>query len=435
MGDYDNDSDLDILLTGIVSDAPEELVAKVYANTDGVFADIGADLAGVYRSSAAGGDYDNDGDLDILLAGVVDYVTRESVAKVYANTEGVFVDIGAGLTGVFDSALAWGDYDSDGDLDILLAGVVDYVTEESVAKVYANINGTFSDIEAGLAGIAEGSATWGDYDSDGDLDILLAGISENGTGDSVAKVYANTDGTFSEIGTGITGVHSSTSTWGDYDNDGDLDILLTGYAFESFWPVARVYANTDGTFTDIRAGLFEVQNPVATWADFDNDGDLDILLSGEALGEGYPVTRVYENLTPTPNTLPTAPGNLATTSSMGTTTFEWDAATDAETPSLGLSYNVRIGTTPGGNQIASAMADGTNGYRRVVGLGNAQQRTSWTLTLPPGIYYWSAQAIDGNWAGSAFAAEQVIDAAAAVTEDALPKAYALRGLRRTHSTR
>ncbi len=78
--------------------------------------------------------------------------------------------------------------------------------------------------------------------------------------------------------------------WGDYDNDGDLDILLTG----SFGgPVARVYRNTGGAFVDIGAGLTGVQNGSVAWGDYDNDGDLDILLTG--LRAGGPVAKVYRN--------------------------------------------------------------------------------------------------------------------------------------------
>ena len=81
----------------------------------------------------AWGDYDNDGDLDILLAGYNNSVVPISI--VYRNDGGgVFTDIGAALTGVFwGSVTAWGDYDNDGRLDILLAGYDGY---NFVTKVY-----------------------------------------------------------------------------------------------------------------------------------------------------------------------------------------------------------------------------------------------------------------------------------------------------------
>jgi hypothetical protein len=67
-----------------------------------------------------------------------------------------------------------------------------------------------------------------------------------------------------------------------------------------------------------------------------------------------------------------------------------------------------VGTTPGGNDIVSPMANLSTGYRRVPGfLGNVNQNTSWEMTLPaPGTYYWSVQAVDGGSAGSVFAVEE-----------------------------
>ncbi|KPA09735.1 hypothetical protein MHK_010062, partial [Candidatus Magnetomorum sp. HK-1] len=219
-GDYDNDGDLDILLTG---DTGSSKIAKVYRNTGGMFSeDTGLSLTGVIDSSVAFGDYDNDGDLDILITG---FPGSSYIAKIYRNTGGMFSeDTGINLTGVRDSSVAFGDYDNDGDLDILLTGYSDSVR---IAKVYRNTGGLFSeDTGINFTGVSVSSVAFGDYDNDGDLDILLTGD----TGSSkIAKVYRNTGGSFSEdTDINLTGVSYSSVAFGDYDNDGDLDILLTG---------------------------------------------------------------------------------------------------------------------------------------------------------------------------------------------------------------
>ncbi len=281
-GDYDRDGDLDILLTGYDGSAR---IARVYRNDGGVFTDIGAGLPGVYNSSAAWGDYDNDGDLDILLTG---WAGSAPIARVYRNDGGVFTDIGAGLHGVYNSSAAWGDYDNDGDLDILLAGDTG---SGYIARVYRNNGGVFTDIAANLPGVHSGSAAWGDYDGDGDMDILLTGYDGSGY-IYIARVYRNNgDGTFTDIGAGLPGVYRSSVAWGDYDGDGDLDILLTGDTGSG--PIARVYRNDGGTFTDIGAGLPGVYVGSAAWGDYDNDGDLDILLTG--YDGSARITRVYRN--------------------------------------------------------------------------------------------------------------------------------------------
>jgi predicted nucleotidyltransferase len=293
-GDYDNDGDLDILLTGTIP-WPTTYVSKVYRNVGGgVFTESSAVLTGVYHSSVDWGDYDNDGDLDILLTGSIPGSPYE-VSQVYRNDGGgVFADVGASLDSVHNSSAAWGDYDNDGDLDILLAG---RDGGPIVSQVYRNDGGgSFTDIGAGLYGVEYGSAAWGDYDNDGDLDILLTG--SDGLADCHSKVYRN-DGAsnFTEIGAGLAAVSRSSVAWGDYDNDGDLDILLTGAtgAYPDWNPTSKVYRNDGGgAFTDIGAGLTGVYMSSAAWGDYDNDSDLDILVTGYD-GTDTAVTMLYLN--------------------------------------------------------------------------------------------------------------------------------------------
>ena len=402
-GDYDNDGDLDILLAG--SNSGGNPVTMVYRNDGGgSFTDIGAALVGINRGSAAWGDYDNDGDLDILLAG---FSNSGLVSKVYRNDGGgVFTDIGAALVGVYDKgAVAWGDYDNDGDLDILLAGGSDFGARN--AKVYRNDGGdVFTDIGAALTPVSSCSVAWGDYDNDGDLDILLTGT----TGSTyVAKLYRNDGGgAFTDTGAALSGVYSGSVAWGDYDNDGDLDILLAGYS-NSAVPVSIVYRNDGGgVFTDIGASLIGVfSGSVTTWGDYDNDGRLDILLAG-SYGPDF-VTKLYRGGGPTPNTAPDAPTDLVAVAGPGQLTLGWTASSDAQTPAAGLTYNVHVGTTAGGIQIASPMASLGSGYRRVAQPGNAGQRTTTVIKgLVPGTYHWGVQAVDTAFAGSPFASEVTV---------------------------
>ena len=283
-GDYDNDGDLDILLSG--QDNGANLVAHVYRNDGGAFTDISAGLTGVWFSSLAWGDYDNDGDLDILLSGQDSVGNR--VTEVYRNDGGVFSNISAGLTGVTASSVAWGDYDNDGHLDILLSGVDS--GDNPVTRVYRNDGGAFTDISAGLTDVWFSSLAWGDYDNDGDLDVLLSG--RDSVGISVTRLFRNDGGAFTNIITSLIGVRESSLAWGDYDNDGDLDVLLSGRSGGN--PAARVYRNDGGAFINIFAGLTGVLDSSVAWGDYDNDGDLDILLSGADSG-GNPVAQIYRN--------------------------------------------------------------------------------------------------------------------------------------------
>jgi predicted nucleotidyltransferase len=285
-GDYDQDGDLDIVLTGA------GVVSKVYRNEGGgVFYDIAALLAQVWHSSVAWGDFNNDGYLDILLTG--EDVSMDKWSRVYQFVgPSSFLDVVSGLTGVSHSSVAWGDYDNDGDLDILLTGQDS--SSDPVSEVYRNDGGspwTFTDIGAALTGVYDGSVAWGDYDNDGDLDILLTG--KDDAYNAVSKVYRNEGGgSFLDVSAALIGVYYSSVAWGDYDNDGDLDILLTGSTGST--RVSRVYRNDGGAFSDIGAGLTGVDAGSVSWGDHDNDGDLDILLTGAA-GSTTRVAKVYRN--------------------------------------------------------------------------------------------------------------------------------------------
>ena len=115
----------------------------------------------------------------------------------------VFGEIGAGLPGVFGSSVAWGDYDNDGYLDVLLTGTTNgNFSSAGISRVYRNNgNGTFTDLNAGLPGLVLCAVAWGDYNNDGYPDILLTGYTGSGY---ISKVYRNNgNGTLTELNAGL----------------------------------------------------------------------------------------------------------------------------------------------------------------------------------------------------------------------------------------
>jgi hypothetical protein len=399
-GDYDNDGDLDILLTGY-SDAGR--ISKIFKNNgNNTFTEqTEISLMGVSSGAVAWGDYDNDGDLDILLTG--DTGSNKYISKIYKNNgNNTFTEqTGISLTGVVSSSIAWGDYDNDGDLDILMTGYAG--SSIYISKIYRN-NGknTFTEQTGiSLPGVSSGSVAWGDYDNDGDLDILLTGKAVSG---SISKIYKNNgNNTFTEqTGISLMGVSSGSVAWGDYDNDGDLDVLLTKSTF------SKIYINNgNNTFTEQPGILLTgVSYSSVAWGDYDDDGDLDILLTGEI--SDFFISKIYKNFCPTVNTPASFPINLKETVNGKSVTFNWDKALDKETPQTGLSYNLFIQSKINGKIIKSPLSNISNGIRKVVGIGNIGQNNFWTIKdLPEGIYSWSVQAIDHNYEGSTFAPSRI----------------------------
>lgn len=260
------------------------LLGNLQAQT---FTEVSTAITPLFFASADFADYDNDGDQDLALIGVDD--NFNDVAEIYRNDEGSFTSINAGLTPIHMGAVNWADFDGDGDYDLLCAGQ-DYSMNAS-AIVYLNENGSF--VPAGLdlpAGFWN-SAGWGDYDNDGDLDLAYSWYT---TGTSHSSIFKNGNGTLTDIGAGLTGLTEGSMEWGDYDGDGDLDLLHTGTPADFSNTLVLIYENNEGNFTDIGAVLMDCAwYNNALWSDVDNDGDLDVLYVGDN-GINYPFV-VYIN--------------------------------------------------------------------------------------------------------------------------------------------
>ncbi|MBN1898403.1 MAG: T9SS type A sorting domain-containing protein [Spirochaetes bacterium] len=412
-GDYDNDGDLDLAVAGEDGSGYRLRIYKNFGN--GTF--DGNEVYpepnwGVRYCSLAWGDFDNDGDLDLAIAGD-DGSTN--VFRVYRNngngtfdTNEIQPEPGWGV-GNF-SALAWGDYDNDGDLDIAIAG--DDGTDYRFRVYKNNGNGTFdtNEIEPQPGwGIDECDLAWGDYDNDGDLDIAIAGYS----GWVRLRVYTNlgngTFGGYTEPDPGW-GATLSCLAWGDYDNDGNIDLAISGTdggAGGKF----RIYRNNgNGTFdpSEIQPEPgWGVRLGSIVWGDYDNDGDLDVAIAGYD-NAGIRRFRVYTNLENTTNHPPPSPQGMQSLKVDGKWRFQWFASSDDHTTTKAIRYHVAIGTNVTGNydytseMIHYPRGGATMGNVCVVTGAYYQSNISTNRTV-----YWKVCAIDSSYKVSPYCAEQI----------------------------
>jgi hypothetical protein len=415
-GDYNNDGHLDLLIAGMHNSTP---TTTLYTGdgTGAFTADASASFVGVLRGAVAFVDYNSDGRPDVLVTGWDN--GSHTYARLYRNNgDGTFTeDTSAGLTGVNFSSIAVGDFNRDGRPDLLISGsTAPNSSSGATTKLYRNNgDGTFTDVttSAGLsaAAIEEGTVAWGDYNSDGWPDILASGVGSGGSGST--KVFTNNgNGTFAQdaSATALPWQQQSDAAWGDYNADGKPDILLAGLTPSG--PISGIFENQgNGAFADIGAGLTGVTFSSVAWGDYNADGTLDALVAGCAVGTGGGCTDSSDTTTLYTssigaNTAPAAPSGLAASFGSGVENLSWSAPSDDHTASAALSYNLRVGTSSGGTQIVSPLSLSA-GTRLVPQDGNVGERTSYALSgLTPGsTYHWSVQAVDSGFAGSAFASE------------------------------
>jgi PKD repeat protein len=390
-GDYDNDGNIDIL----IGYSPSRLYRN---NGDGTFSDqTSIPLPSTSLGSVGWGDFDNDGDLDIVITGSS---SEGKISKIFKNNgNNTFTEQNLiTLTGVAVSSSEWGDYDNNGFLDLLISGMTN--SGSFITKIYRNDgkNNLIEQSDITLPGTT-GVAEWNDYDTDGDLDILLSEMNLAST-----RIFRNDENNIfnEQAEVSQTSVRYGSADWGDYDNDGDPDLLLTGYTGSLITKIIK--NNGNGTFTeDVASSITGVGYSSASWGDYDNDGDLDIALTGNS-SDG-PVSKIYRNDMTNANPKPAAPTGLTANVNKSDVTLSWNRVRSDNTPFSTISYNIKVGTTTGDIDIVSPHAS-ANGFRRLTAIGNCDLDSAYILKkLPFGTYYWSVQAIDNGLAGGQFSAE------------------------------
>ncbi len=295
--DFDNDGYLDLSVSGVPTAQSRYIL---YHNSgDGTFSPVsGGGVTNILGYWNACADYDNDGFVDLFIPGQ----NGTSGVLFHNSGDGTFSRIVSGRVvsdGADSSSVSWADYDNDGFMDLLVMNTA------SVGRNFLYHNdrdGTFTRVLTNIVATDtwfDGSwgGAWGDYDNDGLLDLFVPCMNAGN------RLYHNNgNGVFTNVASGPMlarppGGGSRACTWGDYDNDGYLDLFVCGYNATN-----RLFRNNgNGTFTQILSGP-PVDEPGTAItchgcasADYDNDGFLDLFVT-RATDSGSPISNLlYHN--------------------------------------------------------------------------------------------------------------------------------------------
>ena len=505
-GDYNNDGHKDVFLTAGIWDAIVQLWKN---NGDGSFTRVQSDAFQALRqSSAVFIDYDNDGDLDLVVTGR-DYYSENGEDKnanrinVYENTgasgnyayvrngdrsnelgERLNMNIGDGNS--VGRILQVFDYNNDGWMDLIACGATNYnvwgwnPTKDDTGAwdwlswsgtvVAKNNQGSFEidwflvekdGGETNMDYFREGSVHTGDVNGDGYVDVLVQGyggdyglgwgarlyinnkngkftlspysselngnqayetvfvdVNNDGYDDlveiskAVANVHINDkNGGFTKIDINSNGLIRAISvsiTAGDINNDGWIDLLVSGMDGEEGHDGPRelnttklFYNNGDNTFTaaDVPGNMRARTGSVAL-VDVNNDGNLDFSNFG---WEGTAIALNKLGYGMQSNTAPTVPTNFAASYADGKFSLSWNASSDAETTEAAIRYNVYAKNTDTGVTYVYAPVDLTTGRLKIGGeIVPLIHGTSFEWNLPNANYEFGVQAIDQADLNSAF---------------------------------
>lgn len=331
--DYNGDGNLDLFVTNGPSSGQDNLLFKNNGAPDYTFSkiDTGDVVNDNGRSDGASwADFNNDGYPDLFVANWyndANFLYRNSSSGLQTvSGQPVVSDGGYSETG------SWGDYDNDGLIDLIVANSGDAgSTGPRPNWLYRNLgDGNFTRI-SGNPAVTPAQYTrgvnWIDADDDGDLDLYVVNESNQRNRFYMNQLKETGSADWIEIDSGniVTDARTSwTASWGDYDNDGDADCFVGNWQGQN----NALYRNDGpGSFTLISGDVIVSDggySGCSGWADYDNDGDLDLYVTS-AYAPTAEKNTLYQNqlIESGTATFIKISGNPATDDSGGSYGFAW----------------------------------------------------------------------------------------------------------------
>ena len=419
--DYTNDGNLDISLSGFqiidFNGFPATAFYKyqngnyVFDPQDNVTNDIYGYTMGINGGSNnhSWGDYDNDGDFDFVIGGTNYYGERN--LSLFKNVGGdLNQDFSqSNLIPLFPCMVNWVDLNNDGFLDLVTVGadsnaslvLISYLNDSTSILKYS------SNWSSDQLGVTAGTFDFSDYNDDGFIDFCIIGL--NSESNPICQIVTNSlEGFTQEDSHSLKGLFNGRVTWGDYDNDGDLDLLTSGLSSTQNGgsiPYTSVYSQTNSNFIlDETLEIDSLGFSFTQFGDYDSDGDLDLFVAGINSNSDV-VSKVYDNLEALENTnrAPNRPYNLNINIDRKDIKISWNSPVDIPTDKSfytkesGLRYQIQLGSEDENSE--HKVITGHYGNNQI-GLTHLTEKK--VRNIPEGNYFWRVRALDhgfekSNW--------------------------------------
>lgn len=411
-GDYNNDGNIDLIITGTTSGHNSESITEIYKNMgNNSFIPISHDLPRICRSDIHWEDMDGDGDLDIFLMGLDQ--NEDFIARIYVNSGNDSFsqgpDIltgGSGRINFTSNTSIWADLDNDGDID----GVLGYSSKTGGygIKLCENLGSLkFSVKNANLPQLNYSAIDVFDFNNDNLMDLVLSGNKEQAVSSYTSPAYLvimeNTgDLKFSEKYSQTTGAYWGSIDCGDFNNDGYSDILINGIGNNT--RSTHILVNSpELVFTKQEFGLSHSTHGDALWGRIIPETSIDIFIHGTTtFSSGDATSKLFLNESDLNNIPPSVPTDISCAIMDGELTIQWNSSIDDYTGLNGISYNVRLGTSKTNFDIIQGLSTDV-GSRKVMEIGNNGLNKTFKIDdLAKGKYYFEVQAIDNAFNASPY---------------------------------
>ncbi|MDY0084523.1 MAG: VCBS repeat-containing protein [Bacteroidales bacterium] len=282
-------SGLDLIVAGeLVQQDMKAATTYYHKDRNSIFKARPNGLPDVKKLSLAVGDLNKDGRADVFLSGL-DQEGRFVAGIYYQQTNGSFSLSQVQVPALVDGHAEMADFDKDNDLDILLTGMD--ASGRSRTVILENSSGEFALRSFDMPGVINGEARWGDANKDGFLDVFITG---SWNGRPVSRLYIYKEGNYLLHPQSFPALTKSAVDWADFNGDGLNDFVLAGADVDDK-PYTRLFLGNKSLYFDEQSisGFRPLKNVSMDVADFDSDGDMDLLIAGESLERPY--TILYEN--------------------------------------------------------------------------------------------------------------------------------------------